>query len=393
MSGASDSLRRWLGEAQSGRTAQGLQRQRMELNRLSDGKVQVNGQALVNFSSNDYLGLTTDPALAAAIADAVQPHGAGSGASALVSGYSRLHRELEQGLAGFVGTESALLFPSGYHANLAVLTALAGRGDHVVQDRLCHASLIDGARLSGARLLRFNHGDVAALERQLEKRPDGHTLVVTDGVFSMDGDIAPLAEIIECCKRHDAWLVVDDAHGVGVLGEQGRGALEHLGVLPADVPVQIGTLGKAFGISGAYVAGSTALVDHLVNHARTYLYTTAMPPPLAAAGLKALEIIQGDSARRESLHRNIRLFTDGAARRGLELLPSITPIQPLMIGEPDAAVAMSQGLRERGFLVVAIRPPTVPPGTARLRITLSAVHDRSQIEGLLDAVEQCLKTA
>ncbi|MBT8063141.1 MAG: 8-amino-7-oxononanoate synthase [Xanthomonadales bacterium] len=390
MNPASDRLSQWLAEAQAKRSAASLQRNRIELSQRSAGKARAGGRDLVNFSGNDYLGLATEPALVEALAEAAREHGVGSGASALVSGYNSLHARLEQSLADHLGTEAALLFPSGYHANLAVQTSLASKGDFIVQDRLCHASLIDGARLSGARLLRYPHCDIKGLERQLELADGGQVLVVSDGVFSMDGDIAPLAGIADCCTHHNACLVVDDAHGTGVLGHGGRGSFEHLGVPVARIPVLIGTLGKAFGISGAYVAGSAALIDHLVNHARTYLYTTAMPPPLAAAGLKALEIIQKEVARRDALQRRIGQFRKGAAARGLKLLESETPIQALVIGQASAALETSQRLREQGFLVVAIRPPTVPDGTARLRITLSAAHTGLQVEGLLGALEQCL---
>lgn len=390
MPSASDSLNRWLGDEQLRRQAHGLQRNRLEVSNRAGCTVLVDGQKLINFSSNDYLGLAADPALADALSQACAQHGAGSGASALVSGFSSVHRQLEQQLADFLGTEAALLFPSGYQANLAIHTALAARGDCIVQDRLCHASLIDGARLSGARLLRYPHVDISALDRQLERSTAEHTLVVTDGVFSMDGDIAPLPELVEVCERHGAWLAVDDAHGVGVLGQGGQGSLSHLGVAASCVPVLVGTLGKAFGVSGAYVAGSAKLVDHLLNHARSYLYTTAMPPPLAAAGLAALQVIRNGKAQRQLLHDRIGYFKNGAAERGLVLLPSETPIQPLLIGEAPAALRVSQQLRDLGFLVVAIRPPTVPQGSSRLRITLSAVHEEEQIDQLLDGLLTCM---
>lgn len=389
MAPGSDSLQRWLEAARTRRLAKSLQRKPVPATRHDGAEVTIGGRRLVNFSSNDYLGLANDARLSEAMAAAARQYGAGSGASALISGYGPLHQELEAGLARFLGREAALLFPSGYHANLAVLTALAGRGDRIVQDRLCHASLIDGARLSGARLLRYQHADIESLERQLAQGGEGHTLIVTDGVFSMDGDIAPLAEIASCCARHDAWLVVDDAHGLGVLGRSGRGSAEHLDVPDSGIPVLIGTLGKSFGISGAFVAGDEALIDHVANRGRSYMYTTSMPPSLAAAGLAALEAISGDPALRRRLHARISQFREGAARLDLDLMPSETAIQPLLAGEAAAALEMSQRLADRGYLVVAIRPPTVPAGSSRLRITLSAAHSEEQVEGLLTVLRQC----
>ena len=342
-------------------------------------RVRAGSQVLHNFSSNDYLGLASgevrgDP---------------GSGASALVTGYQPCHEALERGLADFLGREAVLLTSSGYLANLAVLTALARRGDAVVQDRLCHASLVDAARLSGARLKRYPHADAAAARRQLEGT-GGHRLLVTDGVFSMDGDPAPLADLAALASDVQATLVVDDAHGIGVLGDGGGGLCEVLNLDGDRVPVLIGTLGKAFGASGAFIAGDRSLIEHLENHGRSVIYSTALAPGTARAALAALERVRAGTALRRRLGDHIEALRRGAAERGIELLPSTTPIQPLIVGDPGRALAMSAALERRGYLVTAIRPPTVPPGTSRLRITLSAAHDPAQVTGLLDALADAL---
>lgn len=375
-----------LRNAAARRADRGLERRRRALTALPGGRVSDGRTTWVNFCGNDYLGLATDPSVSGPLAEAARAHGSGSGASALVCGYHPAHRALEQELAEFLEREAVLLCPSGYQANLAVLTALAGRGDRIVQDRLCHASLIDGARLSGADLVRYPHVDVEALARRLGT---GQGLVVTDGVFSMDGDTAPLAAIAERCEAVGASLVVDDAHGIGVAGSGGRGSTAAAGLAQDRVPVLVGTLGKAFGCAGAFVAGSAELVDHLVNEARSYVFTTAMPPAMAEAARAALERVREDRWRREKLATLIGRFRDGARARGIELLPSDTPIQPLVVGANDAAVARSRVLEAAGYRVAAIRPPTVPEHTARLRITLSAAHDEQQVEGLLEALDAC----
>ncbi len=342
--------------------------------RVRDGR-----RTLHNFSSNDYLGLADRPAEGAA----------GSGASALISGYQPAQQRLEAALADFLGREAVILTSSGYLANLAALTALAGRGDTIVQDRLCHASLIDGARLSGASLRRYAHADVEAAGRRLENA-DGHRLVVTDGVFSMDGDQAPLDALAPVARRHGATLVVDDAHGIGVVGDTGAGLCEQLGLDADAVPVLIGTFGKAFGAAGAFIAGSTDLVEHLENHARSVIYSTALPPVMIQAASSGLERVRRGGDLRQRLRENIDRFRDGASRRGVPLMPSETPIQPLLLGDEETALGCAAALERHGFLVLAIRPPTVPAGTCRLRITLSAAHTEDQLDGLLDALADVL---
>jgi len=379
-------LDRWLEACATDRRTNHLERRRRILNGGDAVEIHVDGQPLLNFSSNDYLGLASHPELVGALKSAADANGVGSGASALVTGYREAHRLLERELAEFLQREKVLLCSSGYLANLAVATSLAGRGDEIVQDRLCHASLIDAARLSGARLSRYAHADMEALERRLETQRDGHTLVVSDGVFSMDGDSAPLLQMAGLCRNHGAWLAVDDAHGIGVCGPGGRGSVAAAGLGEDQVPVLTGTLGKAFGCFGAFIAGSEKLVEHLVNEARSYIYTTAMPPALAEAARAALRRVIGDGWRREHLHELIGRFREGAGNRGLDLMPSESPIQPMLIGDSAAALEVAESLKTQGFLVVAMRPPTVRPGTARLRITLSAAHGIDQIDALLDAV-------
>jgi len=379
-------LDRWLEACATDRRAKHLERRRRVLSGSGPVETSVDGQLLLNFSSNDYLGLASHPELVKAFTEAANSHGVGSGASALVTGYREPHRLLEQDLAEFLQRERVLLCSSGYLANLAVATSLVGRGDEIIQDRLCHASLIDAARLSGARLSRYAHADMEALERRLETTGDGHKLVVSDGVFSMDGDTAPLKRMADLCRDHSAWLAIDDAHGIGVCGPGGGGSVAAAGFDEKQVPVLTGTLGKAFGCFGAFIAGSKNLIDHLVNEARSYIYTTAMPPALAAAARAALRRVIEDEWRREHLQTLIAHFREGAGKRGLELMVSDSPIQPMLIGESEAAMVVAESLMRQGFLVVAIRPPTVRPGTARLRITLSAAHQTTQLDALLDAV-------
>jgi 8-amino-7-oxononanoate synthase len=294
---------------------------------------------------------------------------------------------LEERLAAFTRRSSALFFSTGYMANMGVISALVGRGDTVFSDKLNHASIVDGCILSRARMRRYAHGDVAALEEMLAKT-DGHKVVVTDGVFSMDGDVAPLRELARVCREQDALLVVDDAHGLGVLGPQGRGSVLEAGLSEEDVPVLIGTLGKAVGTSGAFVAGPEWLTEYLVQKARTYIYTTAMPPAVAVATCASLDRIEADDARREHLNQLIARFRAGAENLGYELMPSQTPIQPIMIGDNHAALSLSQALEEQGMLVTAIRPPTVPVGQARLRVTLSAAHTTDNVDHLLAALSK-----
>jgi 8-amino-7-oxononanoate synthase len=344
----------------------------------------VDGRRLVDFSSNDYLGLAAHPALAAAMAECASRCGAGSGASHLISGHGREHAALEEELAAFTGRERALLFSTGYMANLGVVTALAGRGESVLLDRLSHASLIDGGLLSGARFRRYPHRDAEAARRLLAESTPPTAVLATDGVFSMDGDLAPLHALSEAARAHGAWLVVDDAHGIGVLGANGRGAVEVAGLDGEAVPVLVGTLGKAFGSFGAFVAGARDLIDLLIQRARPYVYTTALPQPVAAATRAALRLAREESWRRERVLALTARFRAAAHQAGVPLADSATPIQPVPLGSAQAALAAQQALREAGFWAVAIRPPTVPSGTGRLRITLTAGHQESQVDALVE---------
>lgn len=367
------------------RRAEGLYRSRRVVAGPVGPQAEVDGHQLLAFCSNDYLGLAGDPRVAAALAEAVQRLGTGSGAAHLVNGHHAEHHALEEELAAFTGRQRALLFSTGYMANLGAIAALVGRGDSVVGDRLNHASLIDGARLSGARPLRYRHADPAALAERLANAP-GRALVATDGVFSMDGDVAPLAELATVCREHGARLLVDDAHGLGATGPGGRGSLALAGLDARDVPLLVGTLGKAFGTFGAFVAGDEVLIETLIQQARPYIYTTALPPAVAAATRVSLQLAREEAWRRERLATLIARFRAGAEGLGLDLLPSSTPIQALLLGDARRALAASQALEARGLLVTAIRPPTVPEGTARLRITFSAAHDETQVDRLLDAL-------
>ncbi|MEM9304736.1 MAG: 8-amino-7-oxononanoate synthase [Pseudomonadota bacterium] len=343
----------------------------------------IAGQDYLSFASNDYLGLAGDARIADALANAAKHYGVGSGASHLLGGYTAAHQALEERLADWVGQPRALLFSTGYQANLAVITALAGKEDLVLEDRLNHASLIDAARLSGARFRRYLHRDPHSLARRLGKADAEQVLVATDSVFSMDGDLAPMAELQAVAAEHGALFVVDDAHGLGVLGPQGAGAAAAAGVKP---DVLVATLGKAVGTFGAFVAGPEDVIELLVQRARSWIYTTAPPPALAAASLVAVEIARFEKSRRERLEALIRRFREGAATLPFELLPSTTPIQPLVLRSSERALAVSAALRERGIWAPAVRPPTVPADSARLRITLTAAHDGDDIDRLLDAL-------
>jgi len=345
----------------------------------------VDGRAMLTFCSNDYLGLASDPRVRDAFVRGADMYGTGSGAAHLVTGHSAAHHALEEELAAFTRRPRALFFSTGYMANLGVIAALAGRGDTLLEDRLNHASLIDGGLLSGARLKRYAHGDVAAMEARLADA-GGEKLVVTDGVFSMDGDIAPLPGLADACRRHDAWLMVDDAHGLGVVGEGGRGSLAEFGLGVDAVPVLVGTLGKAFGTFGAFVTGSEDLIETLIQSARSYIYTTAPPPAVAEATRESLRIAATEQWRRDRLAALIQRFRNGALQLGLPLMPSVTPIQPVVAGDSATALAWSEALARQGILVTAIRPPTVPEGSARLRITFSALHEDAQVDRLLEAL-------
>ncbi len=348
--------------------------------------VRVGGRLLRNFCSNDYLGLSHHPALIRAASEAMNRFGFGAGAAHLVSGHSLEHHALEEELATFTGRPRALLFSSGYMANLGVISALTDRHDLVLADRWNHASLLDAARLSGARLRRYTHGDPAHAAELLPAAHGAATLIVTDGVFSMDGDLAPLPALAALAARHGTALMVDDAHGLGVIGATGRGSLEHSGVAAASVPILVGTLGKAFGAFGAFVAGEPTLIDYLIQRARTYIYTTALPPAVAAASRAALRLAREENWRRERLHGLTLRFRAAAATLGLPLSASATPIQPLVVGESARALALSQALMNAGFWVAAIRPPTVPAGSARLRITLSAAHHEQHVDALAETL-------
>ena len=351
----------------------------------------VDGKRVINFCSNDYLGLSCDPEIKQALVEAVDCYGTGAGASQYISGYTEAHRALEQFVIEKTGFEKAICFANGYMANLAVQNVLLERGDHVFIDRLAHASIYDSAILSRARLHRYPHVDVATLDQQLEKYAGDRSLVVTDGVFSMDGDIAPLARLEKLAKEHGAGLFVDDAHGLGVLGKGGRGSVEECG-LDAGVPdLCLATFGKACGVYGAYVAGRGELIGQLEQKARTLIYTTALPPAIAAASRRGLEKALQESWRRDQLNETIGIFREGAAQLSLPVLPSRTPIQPVLLYEDRVAVEASRRLFDAGFMVSAIRPPTVPEGRSRLRITLSTLHTRPQIDQLLEALDGICK--
>jgi len=368
------------------RAAQHLQRRRRTVTAIEPGGfVQVDGARLVNFCGNDYLGLASHPALAQALSQCAARSGSGSGASHLVTGHGLEHERLEADLAQFTNRPRALLFSTGYMANLAAITCLAARDSRLVMDRLCHASLIDAARLAGARLRRYPHADAAAAAAALCGTQAGAVLV-TDGVFSMDGDLAPLPQLAQAAAAAQACLIVDDAHGLGVMGPSGRGCLEHFGLSPPSVPVLVGTLGKAFGCFGAFIAADADCIEWLLQSARSYIYTTALPQPVAAAARAALALAQQESWRRERVLALTARLRAAAAQLGLPLLPSPSPIQPVVLGDAARAVELSERLFAAGFWVSAIRPPTVPRGSARLRITLSAAHSDAQVDALMEAL-------
>lgn len=372
------------------RQAQQLYRRPRIMDSPQQPVMQVNGKTMLTFCSNDYLGLANHPEVIQAFQQGANQYGVGSGAAHLVNGHSRLHQQLEEALAEFTKRERALLFSTGYMANLGLTTALAERHDTVYQDRLNHASLLDAAQLSGAKLLRYPHNDVEQLAKRMQAQASGQKLIVTDGVFSMDGDTTPVKALAALAKQQEAWLIVDDAHGFGVLGSTGAGLLEAEQLEPEDA-VLMGTLGKAIGTAGAFVAGSNDLIEYLIQTARPYIYTTAQPPAIAAASIASLQLVQTETWRRDWLNELIQMFRQGAKQLGLALMPSSTAIQPILIGENAQALAISQQLEAMGILITAIRPPTVPINTARLRITLSAAHTQQQVEFLLNALNQVVK--
>lgn len=372
------------------REQQGLRRVRQIVDSPQASHVTVGGQDYLAFSSNDYLGLANHPALIQAVCEGAQRYGIGAGASHLINGHSTAHHQLEEAAAAFTGFPQALLFSTGYMANTGVVTALVGRDDAVFADKLNHASLNDAALLSRAKFVRYPHLNLVVLEKRLAATQARRKLVISDAVFSMEGDIAPIAQLIALCERYDALLVLDDAHGFGVLGRQGRGSLHMTQELAAHSPhvVYMATLGKAAGIFGAFVAAQPEVIGTLIQSARSYIYTTATPPALSHALLVSLRLIEQEEWRRESLAQHIAQLKQGLQSLPWKLLPSNTPIQPLLIGDSAEAVRISQGLRERGILVPAIRPPTVPQGMARLRISLSAAHQPQDIARLTDALRE-----
>jgi len=348
---------------------------------------------LANFCSNDYLGLKDHPEVLRAFTDAASRYGVGSGASHLVTGHGPEHEALEAEVAAFTGRERALVFSTGYMANLGVIGALADQKSAIVSDKLNHASLIDGCRLAGAEVRRYRHADSAQAEELLTFAGSATRLLVTDGVFSMDGDLAPLPELAAAARQHQAWLMVDDAHGLGVIGKTGRGCCEHFGLDANDVPVLVGTFGKAFGTFGAFVAGDEDLIEFLVQKSRTYIYTTALPPAVAAATRAALRVSERESWRREKVLALARRFRAGMTARGVKVGlegegpdAATSSIVPVILGAPERALAVSKQLENQGFLVAAIRPPTVPADTARLRVTFSAAHEETQVDALVNAL-------
>ncbi|MFT5976664.1 MAG: 8-amino-7-oxononanoate synthase, partial [Gammaproteobacteria bacterium] len=366
----------------------GLYRKRSIVSSAQAVRLTVNGQSLLSFSSNDYLGLANHPDIKQAFINATEHYGVGSGSAHLITGHSQLHHECELRLAEFTGRDRALLFSNGYMANLAIASALVGRHDIIHQDKLNHASLIDAAKISGAKLKRYRHNDLAQLKSQLEtSQLDGNTsvrqLIMTDGVFSMDGDCADLNQISQIASQSNSCCMVDDAHGFGVMGSTGAGLLEQCGLGQQQVPILMATLGKAIGTSGAFVAGSEAVIETLIQQARPYIYTTASPPPIAAATICSLEIVKRDTWRREKLQELIAYFQLRMATTEFELMHSATAIQPIVIGGNNHAISLSEKLLKFGIQVSAIRPPTVPAGSARLRITLSTSHEKADIDQLI----------
>jgi glycine C-acetyltransferase/8-amino-7-oxononanoate synthase len=355
-------------------------------------EIMYQGRRLILMASNDYLGLANHPAVKEAGAQAIRQYGIGAGAARLISGTQSPHHDLELALAKWKGAEAALCFGSGYLANLGLLPSLAGPNDLILADRLCHASLIDGCRLSRARLRIFHHADVEHLEQLLKRRPAvRRTLIVTDGLFSMDGDLAPLSALTRLANQYECVLVVDDAHGTGVMGAHGRGSLEACG-METDVPFHMGTLGKALGTSGAYVVGSETFVRFLMNTARTFLFTTSPPAAMAAATIAALELLQREPDRRARLWANREVLFQGLTRMGLRLTASTSPILPVVIGDERLTLEVAQALLDRGVYAPAVRPPTVPQGSSRIRLTVTAEHTRDHVNHVLDAFRDILQS-
>ena len=378
----SDKLLNYLHTRQSA----GLYRTRKTIHNQKNAHVTVQGKTLINFCSNDYLGLSVNETVIAALQKGAEKFGVGSGSAHLICGHSSAHHALEEALADFTGRERSLLFSTGYMANLGTITALCKQGDSIFEDKLNHASLLDGGLFSGARFRRYPHNDTQRLSQLVSTPTEGEKLIVTDGVFSMDGDVADLRALSDIAQKNAAWLMVDDAHGLGVLGKTGGGLVEELQLSANDVPILMGTLGKAFGTFGAFIAGSNTLIESLIQSSRAYIYTTALPPAIAYATHASLKIVTQETWRRETLQALITQFKAGATQLNLPLMPSNSPIQPVLVGDSIRALQMSEQLFAAGFLVSAIRPPTVPQGKARLRITLSALHQPHDINRLLDAL-------
>jgi 8-amino-7-oxononanoate synthase len=379
-----------LSEQLAERKDAGLYRQRRVVNSAQSRELVVDGRKLLNFCSNDYLGLANDPRVLKAFQQAAETWGVGSGASHLVSGHTRAHAELEEALAEFTGRPRCLLFSSGYAANMGTISGLLGKTDHAFEDRLNHASLLDGARISGARLKRYAHRDANDLDNKLAKVADSEArkLVISDGTFSMDGTTCNVSEIVAVTHKHGAWMMLDEAHSLGVIGKQGRGLADPDKYSVNDVQILIGTLGKALGTQGGFVAGSNELIETLIQQARTYIYSTALPSAIAAATLVSLKIARDEEWRRDRLHELVQKFRMGATQLGLELLDSETPIQPVILGDAQTAVSLSNALEKLGILITAIRPPTIPAGSSRLRITFTAEHTDNDLNRLLSALEQ-----
>ena len=376
-----------LAEQLRSRENAGLYRRRLTLESPQHTRVSIAGREYLTFCSNDYLGLANHPQLIEAICDGARQYGVGAGASHLISGHSSAHHALENALAHFTGFPRALLFSTGYMANAGMVTALIDRGDAIFADKLNHASLNDAVLRSRIKLIRYPHLDLAVLERRLAGSQARRKLVMTDAVFSMDGDIAPVAGLLALCDKYDAWLLLDDAHGFGVLGRQGRGVASHFNLSSPRI-IYMATLGKAAGVFGAFVAAQAEIIETLIQSARSYIYTTATPPLLSHALLRSLILIEQEEWRRERLSQLIVQLRQGLQSLHWKLLPSVTPIQPLLIGSNDEALQLSRALRECGILVPAIRPPTVPQGTARLRISLSAAHSMEDVEQLVAALRE-----
>ena len=375
-----------LRQALAQRKKQGLYRSRKILQGPQSREITLNGLSVLNFCSNDYLGLAAHPEVKQSFIDAASLYGVGSGAAHLVNGHSQAHHQLEEELADFCGYPRALLFSTGYMANLGVAQSLCENGDSLIEDKLNHASLLDAANISGAKLSRYLHRDYTSLQNKIDKSDASEILISSDAVFSMDGDEADINEMVKCSRSKETWLMLDDAHGFGVLGKNGKGSLDHQKINPHDVPVYMATLGKALGTAGAFVAGSEDLIEYLIQTARCYIYTTAMPPAIAEATRTSLKLLVKENWRQQALKENIRHFRSLASQAGLNLLESSTAIQPIMIGETQKALDASQQLLKSGLHVAAIRPPTVPVNTARLRVTLRADHTEKDIERLVEGL-------